>query len=309
MAEAQCCIVSETSSADFDSYVLSESSLFVYADKLMIKTCGTTALLSALPAVLKLAAGAGCNLLRARYSRSCFRYADSQPAPHGSWAEECDFLDDVIGGPEKGMACVLGKQDAGLCWHVYVADLPCSPLSPSTPNGTVESNIKDIGQPTLTLEICMTQLCPQRASAFMFGNSALPAAATVTTASGIGAIFPDTIIDDFLFSPCGYSMNGLRGSSLATIHITPEARCSYASLEVSGTTADVDPAAMLRQALRVFGPGRVSVSLTVDARPGDDLPPLAWAKAPSAKGYSCASDSRVELPGGGYVAFAQLCQS
>lgn len=301
---AQCCVVSHTPSDAFDAYVLSESSLFVYADKLMIKTCGTTALLAALPLMLRLAAGVGCSLQRLRYSRSCFRYAETQPPPHRSWAEECQFLDAAIGAPTKGAACVLGGE-GGLRWHLYAVDVPVCPLSPTTPCGRGGAAVK-LSPPTLTLEICMTQLCPERAALFMFGDGELPPAASVSAVTGITALFPpETIIDDFLFSPCGYSMNGLLGPSLASIHVTPEARCSYASVEVSGVGSEVDPDALLRHTLRVFRPGRVSVALTVDAPAGGEQPPLAWAKASLADGYSFAGSGRAELPGGGWVSFLQ----
>ena len=52
---AECTIVSSLSNNHVDSYVLSESSLFVYPYKIIIKTCGTTKLLFSIPAILKLA--------------------------------------------------------------------------------------------------------------------------------------------------------------------------------------------------------------------------------------------------------------
>lgn len=49
---AQCTIVSGLSNSLFDSYILSESSLFIYPLKIIIKTCGTTQLLKSIPPLL-----------------------------------------------------------------------------------------------------------------------------------------------------------------------------------------------------------------------------------------------------------------
>ncbi len=304
---AQCCVVSETHTPAFDAYVLSESSLFVYASKLIIKTCGTTALLVAMPRILALAAEVGAAPRRCRYSRSCFKYPKQQPAPHRSWEEECDFLDAHFPGAPCRTARVLGEAGKGLLWHVYCAD-----AAPPSPRRSVAGRARiapapKADAPMLTLEICMTQLDPVAAGGFIFCDRA-PAAATVTAATGIRDMFPKAVIDDFVFEPCGYSMNGLQGPGLATIHVTPEARCSYASVEVSGHAADsFVPGALLRKAVGVFKPGRISVAITVDAHcAGDDVAAVsaAWAKAPMPEGYARHATSRAELPGGGWVTHA-----
>ena len=51
LADAACTILHQESNKEFDAYLLSESSMFVYPDRLILKTCGTTTLLLALPKV------------------------------------------------------------------------------------------------------------------------------------------------------------------------------------------------------------------------------------------------------------------
>ena len=75
---AHCCIVSVCANEDVDAYVLSESSLFVFPTKLVMKTCGTTRLLDAVPLILELAAAIEAQPARARYSRASYLAAEHQ---------------------------------------------------------------------------------------------------------------------------------------------------------------------------------------------------------------------------------------
>ncbi len=75
---AACCIVSARHNAAFDAYVLSESSLFVFPGKLVLKTCGTTKLLAAVAPLLQLAAGLDMAPARVKYSRASFLFPEQQ---------------------------------------------------------------------------------------------------------------------------------------------------------------------------------------------------------------------------------------
>ena len=114
-------------------------------------------------------------------------------------------------GGSRG-AYVLGDALRGLQWHVFVADAagpadpaPLAPQPPLPPRAA-----------TYTLEACMTGLCPVKAAQFVRGSGFVSSAA-VTAASGIRALLPGADIDDYVFDPCGYSMNGMEASLLCSI--------------------------------------------------------------------------------------------
>ena len=86
MEDAACTIVSSRSNAHFDAYVLSESSLFVYPTKYVLKTCGTTKLLSSVPRLLTAVAEIGMQVDRVKFSRATFLFPEQQVSatPGGS---------------------------------------------------------------------------------------------------------------------------------------------------------------------------------------------------------------------------------
>lgn len=69
LQDGHCMIVSSTVSESIDAYVLSESSLFVFRHKAILKTCGTTCLLEALPRLLDTARRYGFELDFLQFSR------------------------------------------------------------------------------------------------------------------------------------------------------------------------------------------------------------------------------------------------
>ena len=371
--QAACCIVSSRSNAHLDAYVLSESSLFVYPTRLVLKTCGTTRLLAAVPGLLAAAASLRLAPCRVKYSRASFLFPSAQPAPHTDFGLEAATLRTHFGHlGGGGAAYVLGDALSGLQWHVFIADesaaaaatvaaaaaaaasarvegvfsAPPQPVedvvaaaasqlaaaglgerraeadevedgrasptpsaallssAPPTPAGgntaaaTVASStgppspggrpraatvtgalttasapaplppllppLASCG-PTYTLEICMTGLDPGRAAQFA-RRPDFAGAAAVTAATGVRALLPGADVDDFVFDPCGYSMNGVEGPAFSTIHVTPEPDCSYASVELCGYAAEgLCPSAVVAHVAAIFAPGRMSVAMSVDA--------------------------------------------
>ncbi|GLT58626.1 hypothetical protein SLA2020_315020 [Shorea laevis] len=104
---AQCTIVSSLSNDYADSYVLSESSLFVYPYKIIIKTCGTTKLLLSIPVILKLAA---CVMGSPDGSKKWHIYSAS--AENRSKSDPVYTLEMCMTGLDKKRASVFYKTHA-----------------------------------------------------------------------------------------------------------------------------------------------------------------------------------------------------
>ena len=76
-----------------------------------------------------------------------------------------------------------------------------------------------------------------------------------TKKSKIDTIFPNAILDAYLFDPCGYSVNAiLPKGHYFTIHITPEPGCSYVSFETNAP--DSDYPSLIKRVLNIFKPGQ-----------------------------------------------------
>lgn len=247
---AACTIVSSKSNSHFDAYVLSESSLFVYPRKAILKTCGTTKLLAAVSRLLELAQSIGQHATRVKYSRASYLFPDKQPDDHKFFSDEAAFLDQHFGhmGLNGGRAHILGDPLKGLQWHVYVAgaDIPPSDA-------------------TQTLEVCMTGLDPAKAASFYRTEDFVDEDET-TRCTGIRSLAPYADMDALMFEPCGYSLNGLEGPGFLSIHVTPEEVCSYASVEFCGfAVGSYSPSDMVERIAAIFHPKNISVFMSTDA--------------------------------------------
>lgn len=223
----KCEIISFTKNEQVDAYVLSESSMFVSKRRWILKTCGTTTPLNCLQPLMKLAAEMGFNEISDFfYSRKNFCRPELQLLPHRMFCEEVNFLDTIFDG---GHTYCLGQINKD-CWYLYTLSHPerGRERMPLIELPKIES--KNLSEPDQTIEILMEKLDPQVMNIFTKEKCTDGKDATVT--SKIDQIIPGMKIDDFLFEPCGYSMNGIneRGEYM-TIHITPEKEFSYVSFE------------------------------------------------------------------------------
>ncbi|GMH15227.1 hypothetical protein Nepgr_017068 [Nepenthes gracilis] len=289
LGPAECTIVDSLSNDCVDSYVLSESSLFVYPYKIIMKTCGTTKLLLAIPPILKLASTLSLKVKSVRYTRGSFIFPGAQPYPHQHFSEEVAVLDSYFGKLGAGsMAFVMGRSAEHQKWHVYVA--------------SVEST--SCNDPVYTIEMCMTELDRDRAAVFYKSKSS--SAALMTDDSHIRKILPNSEICDFEFDPCGYSMNSLEGPAVSTIHVTPEAGFSYASFEAVGYNLQIiDLNMLVERVLACFNPSEFSIAVHVNV--GSKLLELNCSL--EVDGYSRKEGSIEELGSSGSLVYQKFCKT
>ncbi|XP_021920742.1 S-adenosylmethionine decarboxylase proenzyme [Zootermopsis nevadensis] len=236
----RCEVISFVCNDQVDAYVLSESSMFVARHRFILKTCGTTTPLQCLkPLMLLVEQYAGFDEVEdVFYSRKNFKRPDLQMSPHQAFEQEVALLDTFF---KDGAAYCLGTVNHD-CWYLYTLN----PLEG-------ENNKQPYQEPDQTLEILMSDLDLEVMSIFTREESS--SAAEATQKSGIEKLIPNMKIDDFLFEPCGYSMNGIsKNGCYMTIHITPEPDFSYVSFESNVPQASYKD--VISRVLETFHPGK-----------------------------------------------------
>ncbi|XP_062534525.1 S-adenosylmethionine decarboxylase proenzyme-like isoform X1 [Armigeres subalbatus] len=285
----RCEIISFTRNEQIDAYVLSESSMFVSQRRWILKTCGTTTPLQCLQPLLRLAseiAGYG-EIENLFYSRKNFKRPELQVSPHRGFEEEVAFLDSFF---EDGRAYSLGAINRD-CWHLYTlsrggggsankqmlnnninhhhhTNHNMSNALAQLQNQSAKMNLIEslqLPDPDQTIEILMTDLDPKVMA--VFTKDVCSTALEATQKSGIHKLIPGMVIDDYLFDPCGYSMNGVfkncgkkyKEGCYMTIHITPEPDFSYVSFESNVASSSYGD--LIARVIDTFQPGKFIVTV------------------------------------------------
>ncbi|CAN3375013.1 hypothetical protein DIURU_005185 [Diutina rugosa] len=293
-----CKVLSVKRTRTMDAYLLSESSLFVFDNRMVLKTCGTTTTLACLdhlfasvgqhfPSV----AGGGQSIHKVFYSRRSFMFPDRQVHVHTDWTKEVGLLNQYF---PNGKSYIVGDFTSDDHWYLYQGgqgrDVQARP-------GTNHDQ---------TFEILMTQLDEDKAQQFVVarepGESSMGVdedlghqlGRVTMSASGLADIFGESdgpthlpspsmsddeepekatgfVHDAFSFTPCGFSSNSISPSGYYyTLHITPESGWSYASFETNypfGNATSEDIVVVLQRVLSVFGPRKFSVTLFAEGSP------------------------------------------
>ena len=196
-------IVSRFSNSFCDSYILSESSLFVWDHRLLMLTCGETSLINSILNITKTFKKSDIDLLFYQRKNEFFPYK-----------QRSSFMDDLkkIKKNIKGKAYCFGVPDEH---HFYLFH---------------SEGDNRISRPDRTIEILMYDL-DDYIKKILFSASS---AEEIRKRLGLYRIFENVQIDDYIFKPVGYSLNGLtREGSYYTIHITPQEPGFYVTFETN----------------------------------------------------------------------------
>lgn len=224
-------ILSSVHSDQCHAFLLSESSLFIWSDRLTMITCGQTTLVDAAEMFVQ---EFGKESLRALiYERK------NEQFPH---RQITDFLYDakrlkhLVGGE----AMRFGGVDEH---HLYLFEASQKSYCPPREDVTLEVLMYDLQDETRQL-FARTDLTAQ----------------DIRNITGIDRIFSNFTVDDYVFKPNGYSLNAIRGSDYYTIHVTPQEPGSYVSFETNVHLGS-SYTSLIEQVIEIFKPKRFDTIL------------------------------------------------
>lgn len=216
-------ILSVIEKSDGIAYLLSESSLFVWENKITMITCGRTTLTFALK-----------NFLKKIPIEQVEALVYERKNEYDPRAQRTDFMSDIdqLKLIAPGFAYRFGHAGEH---HIYLYHLD-RPFKPSRSDVTAELLMYHIGEPAKSL--------------FSTGHEDSRA---IRDYLKFETNFPGYQWGDHVFNPCGYSINGLKGRRYVTMHVTPQDQGSYVSFE---TNADLGEslAQVLKHMLDLFRP-------------------------------------------------------
>lgn len=215
-------ILSKLSNDHCDSYLLSESSLFVWDDRFILITCGTTTLVKSIEWF--------CHQVPVDSVSSLIYQRKNEYFPH---LQKTGFFQDLESLKKflPGRAFRFGPADGH---HLFLFHLDRD-YSPVPEDRTIEILMYHIHGPAKEI-LCQCGQSPQDIRRLM----------------NFGPLMEGFELDDFVFEPCGYSVNGLRGEEYFTVHVTPQEESSYVSFESNVRVEQ--PNSLLRSVLQVFQP-------------------------------------------------------
>jgi S-adenosylmethionine decarboxylase len=228
------------------AHLLTESSLFVSTGRITLITCGTTVLLNALGRILAAIHAVGMDVEWFSYSRKNYTFPWVQKPPHSSISEEYAVLKTHF---KFGQPFIFGPVDGDHYFYFLWDDII-----------RVEKDEVDMNLNVVMYDMEDSVAQQFFSSEFSFNSERTSA---LRKSTGIDGLVAEWRVQDMLFSPCGYSINGIDGPTYYTMHITPESHCSYASFETNLASVD-NYQPLVSKVLTVFKPRRFTVLMLMD---------------------------------------------
>ncbi|MGB0454411.1 MAG: adenosylmethionine decarboxylase [Bacteriovoracaceae bacterium] len=195
-------ILNDVETSDLIAFLLSESSLFVWDDRILMITCGTTTLANAADKIVEKFGKENIqSLIFQRKNEYCGHLQNS------SFFDDQKLLDEHF----DSKAIRFGNYDEH---HLFLYHLTKEYI-PEKDDETFELLAYNLRSDIIDF-LTKSQSKEDLRNFFEFEKH-----------------FKDYILDDFVFKPYGYSINGIKGSDYFTIHITPQDCHSYVSFESS----------------------------------------------------------------------------
>ncbi|MGB1198620.1 MAG: adenosylmethionine decarboxylase [Thalassotalea sp.] len=198
---SQAKILSSISNQYCKAFLLSESSLFVWHDRILILTCGQTQLVKAVEYFIQQIGTSAIKHLT--YQRKNEYFSNAQPSCFG---DDIKVINQYL----PGKAYRFGEMDSH---HNYVFHLD-------------NNFIADAGD--VSYELLAYQISEQASLHLTQKNLTCR---EIRAFLRLDSLLPNFIIDDFVFSPYGYSLNAIDEDKYLTIHVTPQMDSSYISFE------------------------------------------------------------------------------
>lgn len=201
-----------------DAYLLSESSLFVWSDHFLLITCGQTKLVESILYFLDRVDNA--QVAQVLFHRKNELYSEMQ---HSNFADDVARLQEKVGGVQ----IEFGDKDSHYT-ELYHLERRYHPSSTDR-----------------TYELLMYSIDTNSSQYFSQSGLSIDA---IRKRLRLSEYLAGWQLDDFVFEPCGYSLNAIQGDRYCTIHLTPQHGYSYVSLETNVNLEDIIaiPLAVLR---------------------------------------------------------------
>lgn len=222
-------VISSIKTDDCWAFLLSESCLLVWPNKLLIVTCGATQLVQAVKFFLSYC---DCTLINHLLYQRKNEHVSSVQSSH--FFDDIAMLDEFIDGKAYRFGDLHDHHN-----YLYHMD-----------------NVPSIAQQNQTFQLLAYQLSPQSCQLFEQAADVGTDGRVIRRFLALDKWLAGFKIDEHIFNPSGYSLNAIKEDKYLTVHVTPIIEASYVSFEANFDLSEFIPdmlAALRPKAFDVLG--------------------------------------------------------